>query len=91
MEENKIKELIEIELKMINFCFSISTTLGQKATLNSISEFYNWLCRHEGKKIFAPMNMEYRGFVIGILKGVDNKYIEWAVEAVLMGKGRDDK
>lgn len=90
MDENKLKELIEIELKMINFCFSVSTSLGQKAILTSISEFYNWLCRYEGKKIFAPMNMEYRGFVIGILKGVDGKYAEWAVKAVLMGEGRDE-
>ena len=85
MDEEKIKKLIEIECEMINFSFGISIHLGRKAILNSISEFYNWLCRYEGKKIFAPMNMDYRTFVIGVLNGVDEEYVENAVEAVLMG------
>ena len=83
MDEEKINELIETEVKMINFCFNVSIDNGEKAILNSISEFYNWLCRYEGKKIFAPFSLEYRSFVIGILKGVDDEYVEYATRVVL--------
>ena len=83
MIEN-LDELIKVEVELINFCYSISHNSGNMAVKNSLHEFYDYLCRYEGKsKIYAPMNMDYRTFVIGVLKGIDERYIESAIPVVL--------
>ena len=83
-EDGQIKELIETEVKLIELAFKISDKLGEVAVETAINNFYGYLCRGLGKeKFFAPMNMEYRKFVIELAQAIPEKLLAKAMPVIL--------
>lgn len=82
----KLEELCDLDAKLINQSFAISTSLGISAMQSSIASFEGFLFKQYGN--FIPsMNLEYRTYVVGILKRVDEKYTSESIMAVLFPNG----
>jgi hypothetical protein len=75
--EDKLKEeLIKTEVQLIELSFTISDKLGETAVTTAIDNFYSYLCRGLGEeRIIASMNMEYRKFVIDLLKVIPSELL----------------
>lgn len=83
-EDKQIEELIKTEVQLIELCFKINDKLGETAVESAINNFYGYLCRGLGKeKFFAPMNMEYRKFVIDLAQTIPEKIRAKAMPIIL--------
>jgi len=79
-----LDKLIEMDIVFIEKGFKISDFTGRLFLQNSINSFKNeYLRKIYGDCIFS-FSTEYRYFIIGLLKNIDDKYKDSALSEVLI-------
>lgn len=76
--------LVKSELEIIEKGFSISEFTGKVFLQNAIRDFKNIHLKAKYGEIIPSMCMEYRYFIIGLLKGIKEEYKSNAVHEVLI-------
>ncbi len=87
LDENTIQELdklIDMECELLNKGYSISNTVGNTFLSNSITSFVDNFLKIVYGEIIPSYSSEYRYFIVGILKNIDNAYFEEAMQEVLI-------
>lgn len=83
---HKLDKLCDIDATLINEAFAISVSLGMDAVHSSLDSFKTFLTQSYGNFIPA-MNLEYRHYVVGVLKRIDTQYTSESLKAVLFPYG----
>jgi len=80
-----IKKLVEIEVELIEIAFSVSDNLGETAIKSAMKNYYDFLCRSKGNKIIASMDIDYRDFIVSLVKTIPEKLLHKAMPIILLG------
>ena len=83
----KLEELCDLDAKLINQSFAISTSLGISAMQSSIASFEGFLFKQYGNFIPSMRIWNIVLMSVGILKRVDEKYTSESIMAVLFPNG----
>lgn len=88
LDENDI-ELLDImvknEIEFIHKGFKVSELLGKLFISNSISSFVNnHLKNTHGKEILPQFSSEYRYFIVGLLKNINDEFKEVVTREILI-------
>ena len=87
LDENIMKELnqlITTEVKIINKCFFISQELGLAMLNNSINSFVDIYIKEKYGDVVLAMCSEYRVFIVGLAREIDDKYQDVVVSTLLI-------
>jgi hypothetical protein len=87
LKEDAIKELnqlIKMEVEIINKCFSASQKLGLIMINNSIGTFTETYIKAKYGDIKLSMCSEYRFFIVGLARTVDEKYQDSVLSELLI-------
>lgn len=82
-EIEQIKELCTMEASLVNTAFNLSEGLGIAALTNSTQSFESFL-RGRDKKFIRGMSIEYRTFIVELLKLINEPYRGVATAKLLM-------
>ncbi len=83
-QQKLLDHIISRECENINFAFNSSELLGKVMLSNAITSFKNVYLMPIYGDIIPAMSTEYRCFVVGLLKGIDSKYLDVAVKEVIL-------
>ena len=76
--------LIKSELEIIEKGFMISEMLGKVFLSNAINEFKDIYLKNKYGEIIPSMSTEYRYFILGILKTINDEFKELVIQEVLI-------
>lgn len=85
-EEQK-KELILVEVELIEIAFSLNDRLGERAVRSALDNFYSYLCNALDSNFLPAMNMEYRKYVIDLISALPDKILPKAMPVILGLRG----
>ena len=79
-----LDNLIKSELEIIEKGFMISEMLGKVFLSNAINEFKDVYLKNKYGEIIPSMSTEYRYFILGILKTINDEFKELVIQEVLI-------
>lgn len=83
-EKNLLDILVKNEIEVIEKGFLISEFMGKLFLSDSISDFKNIHLKAKYDEIIPSMCMEYRYFIIELLKNIKNEYRDVATREVIV-------
>ncbi|MCG3684440.1 hypothetical protein [Aliarcobacter butzleri] len=83
-EKDLLDILVKNEIEIIQKGFLISEFMGKLFLSNSISDFKNVHLKAKYGEIIPAMCMEYRYFIIGLLKNIKDEYKSVATREVIV-------
>ncbi len=83
-EKDLLDILVKNEIEVIEKGFLISEFMGKLFLSNSISDFKNIHLNAKYGEIIPAMCMEYRYFIIGLLKKIKDEYRDVATREVIV-------
>ncbi|MFX4155522.1 hypothetical protein ACOL23_11295 [Aliarcobacter butzleri] len=83
-EKDLLDILVKNEIEVIEKGFFISEFMGKLFLSNSISDFKNIHLKAKYGEIIPAMCMEYRYFIIGLLKKIKDEYRDVATREVIV-------
>lgn len=83
-EKDLLDILVKNEIEIIEKGFLISEFMGKLFLSNSISDFKNVHLKAKYGEIIPAMCMEYRYFIIGLLKNIKDEYKGVATREVIV-------
>ncbi|MCT7564121.1 hypothetical protein ACOTWR_06585 [Aliarcobacter butzleri] len=83
-EKDLLDILVKNEIEVIEKGFLISEFMGKLFLSNSISDFKNIHLKAKYGEIIPAMCMEYRYFIIGLLKKIKDEYRDVATREVIV-------
>ncbi|CAA6807542.1 MAG: Unknown protein [uncultured Sulfurovum sp.] len=78
-----VNELLVVDIELVNLAFSHSDKLGVSALGNSVDSFRTLLESDVGPFING-MNLEYRSYIVGMLQGINEKYLEASMAYLML-------
>lgn len=79
-----LESLIKSEIELIEKGFMLSEFTGKVFLSNSINEFKNVHLKAKYGEIIPSMCTEYRYFVVGLLKSINDEYRSIAIREILL-------
>lgn len=85
-EKELLKQLIHNELLIIEKGFSFSIFTGNVFLENAITEFRDTYLKRKYGEFIPSMCIEYRYFIVGLLKEIKDEFRAAAIQEVLIPK-----